>query len=446
MILGFFLIISGLGFLMALERIFPDQELKQVPNWWVRVLSINFIQLLLVVLGMYTWETWLQVPSVFRLGDHLNTMVGSYHWLAAPLGGLFAYLVNTWIFYWWHRARHEVYIFWVLFHQMHHSAQRIETITSFYKHPLEILADSIMMTFLIYPVMGLDTASSIWLSAFSAFGEYFYHMNIRTPRWVGYFFQRPESHRIHHLRNKRVACDNYSDCPWWDILGGTFSNPERVDVPTGFETKNETRFWDMMWFKDVLNKEGGYSRMIPTLTGSKDTIHYTILPLLLLILGCLQPMGYLFDMPELRGLGAISTASPLPLVFSAYNGVETFSTEFYLVINYTTIATSPIEGSWSGPMTRSLYKEIRGPYNRRNVFGVVFSHGPFFKTSELVELRNAVLDWGFCKKHLDFVLDKPGENGVSKLSDICPQSLEVYITSKSAKQSQQSQWVMKLEC
>jgi hypothetical protein len=58
---------------------------------------------------------------VFRLSDHVSP----------ALGGLIAYF----IFYWWHRWRHESDLLWRLFHQIHHSPQRLEVITSFYKHP-----------------------------------------------------------------------------------------------------------------------------------------------------------------------------------------------------------------------------------------------------------------------------------------------------------------------
>lgn len=188
MFLGFVFIISGLGSLMILERIFPDRKLPHVPGWWLRVLAINISQLCIVVLGAYTWERWLNglvypqplinptapfghklVSSIFTLKDYVDP----------ALGGFIAYLVNSYIFYWFHRARHDIYLFWILFHQVHHSPQRIEVITSFYKHPLEILVDSVLMTFLLYPILGLSKESSIWLSIFSAYGEYFYHMNIK---------------------------------------------------------------------------------------------------------------------------------------------------------------------------------------------------------------------------------------------------------------------------
>ena len=50
-------------------------------------------------------------------------------------------LFGTFVFYWWHRVRH-LPGFWVVFHQVHHSPARIEALTAFYKHPVEILTDS----------------------------------------------------------------------------------------------------------------------------------------------------------------------------------------------------------------------------------------------------------------------------------------------------------------
>ena len=46
----------------------------------------------------------------------------------------------------------------------------------------------------------------------------------RTPRWLGYVIQRPEAHGLHHELGEHRR--NYSDFPLWDMLTGTFVNPE----------------------------------------------------------------------------------------------------------------------------------------------------------------------------------------------------------------------------
>lgn len=418
MFLGFAFIICGLALLMILERIFPDRKLAYIPNWWVRVIVINLSQLMIVVIGAYTWEKFFQgTPTILSLKD--------IDFITPALGGFIAYLVNSYIFYWFHRARHEIYLFWILFHQVHHSPERIEAITSFYKHPLEILIDSILMTILLYPILGLTRESSIWLSIFSAYGEFFYHMNIKTPRFIGYFFQRPESHRIHHMRNKRTNCKNYSDFPLWDILGNTFINPDKDTVDTGYSGGKEMCFTEMLLFEDVLKDE---KKEKPSI-GLNVT---NFLSLCLLIIGLLQPIGYLFNQPNIRGLGAITVASPLPLVFSAYNGVETFRTSFEIDLYH--MDKDNQTNMVSIPLTKEIYSKIQGPYNRRNVFGVLFSHGPFFQQPNIIELRDHLLKYVICDNKLNLHI-KPDK------SDVLMES-HIKVISRRNNQT----WDMQIKC
>jgi len=380
---GFGVIIIVLGALMILERLFPDQELKQVDGWWIWVLLINIFQLFAVVLAAYTWEDWLQNTSYFTnsTGFHLRNYV------TPCVGGFLAYVLNQWLFYYWHKARHEVYFLWILFHQFHHSPSRIETITSFYKHPLEIIADSQIMAILLYSVLGLSKESSIWLSIFSAFGEYFYHMNISTPKIIGYFLQRPESHRCHHRRNKRIHCPNYSDFPFWDILGGTFENPKNMNEETGFSHKDEIKRIDMLLLKDVVF--GHYKNNFSNIKKIKKTI-VRYISYILVVWGCLNSAAFVVHNNSIRDVGFVTVSSPLPLVFSAYNGVQTFATEFYISLKYannTEIQTS---------LNVDKYNLLSGAYNRKNIYGAIFSHGPFFDKLNLIKIRESVLNYAVC--------------------------------------------------
>jgi sterol desaturase/sphingolipid hydroxylase (fatty acid hydroxylase superfamily) len=73
-------------------------------------------------------------------------------------------------------------------------------------------------------------ASTVVLLA-ATFCTIFQHANIRTPRWLGYLVQRPESHSLHHERG--VHARNYSDLPLFDLLFGTFANPTRFAPAIG---------------------------------------------------------------------------------------------------------------------------------------------------------------------------------------------------------------------
>lgn len=227
--------------LMILERIFPDNKLEQVPGWWMRVIIINTLQMGVVVLAGTLLNPWLLNHSLFNLRDYFN----------APINGFIGYFAVTFVFYWWHRWRHTVNFLWLTFHQVHHSASRIETITSFYKHPLEIMLNSVIIGTTIYILLGVDAEAGGWCTLYSALGEYIYHVNIKTPHWMGYIFQRPEMHRIHHQRGRHF--NNFSDFPFWDMLFGTYENPKEFAGPCGFKLEREQSLWKMLTFRNVNN-------------------------------------------------------------------------------------------------------------------------------------------------------------------------------------------------
>src|SRR5688572_29310331 len=188
--------------LMLVERLAPGVQQPKVREWWLRVAVLNVAQAGVVYLGAVSWDRWLprsQLWSVQQLGPFWGALLG--------------YLVITFIYYWWHRARHEVPFLWRWFHQVHHSPARIEVITSFYKHPFELLANGLLSSLILHVLVGLSPASASVVVAITGVAELMYHSNIRTPYWLGFVFQRPESHRRHHQLGHHSH--NFSDLPVW---------------------------------------------------------------------------------------------------------------------------------------------------------------------------------------------------------------------------------------
>lgn len=111
----------------------------------------------------------------------------------------------------------------------------------------------------------------------------------------------------------------------------------------------------------------------------------------LLLLGLLQMAGDLFVVPELRGVGAATAASPAPKVFSTVRGLETFSSRFFL--------------EWidrdgrqrSMEITPELYSKLRGPYNRRNIYGAVLAYGPVLASDpRTLPMFDSVASYALC--------------------------------------------------
>lgn len=234
-----FIVVIGLGFLAA-ERLWPDQQLPHAPWWWLRAILGNVGQLLVVLLAGVSWDHLLQRASLIDVAGH-----GMPAWAEGVIG----YLVASFVYYWWHRFRHTSNTLWLGLHQLHHSPVRIETITAFYKHPLELLCNSLISGATSYTLLGLSVEGAAWVAMFSAVSEFFYHVNVRTPRWVGFFLQRPEMHRIHHARD--LHTNNFGDLPIWDMLFGTYSNPPRYEGECGFAPPREQQVVPMLLFRDV---------------------------------------------------------------------------------------------------------------------------------------------------------------------------------------------------
>jgi sterol desaturase/sphingolipid hydroxylase (fatty acid hydroxylase superfamily) len=222
----------------VLERCLPGRELPESPGWYIRAAFLNGCQLGIVVLAGIAWNRWFPGHSLFNLSD-----------LRPSLQGFIGWFCGTFVFYWWHRARHDSDFLWRVFHQIHHSPARIEMLTAFYKHPIEIAADSFLSSALLFLILGTSAAGAAWFNVFAVFGEYFYHSNLRTPHWVGYFLQRPEHHSVHHELDLHKF--NYGDITWWDRLFGTFREADQFVPRCGFPEDHEQEFVQMLVFRDV---------------------------------------------------------------------------------------------------------------------------------------------------------------------------------------------------
>ncbi|HEX4002588.1 MAG TPA: sterol desaturase family protein [Candidatus Acidoferrales bacterium] len=232
------IIVVATAAFFVLERVLPARELPEAPGWYARSVFLSSCQIGIVVLAGVAWNRWLQGWSLFHIS----------HRMPAWEQGLLGWLIGTFVFYWWHRARHDVDFLWRVCHQIHHSPSRIELLTAFYKHPVEIVADSMLSSVLMFSLLGASLEAALWFNVFAVVGEYFYHSNLKTPRWVGYFIQRPEHHSIHHQVD--VHGFNYGDITLWDRLFGTFRETDDFVERCGFPEDHEKHLCRMLLFHD----------------------------------------------------------------------------------------------------------------------------------------------------------------------------------------------------
>lgn len=199
-------------------------------------------------LGVATVLVTLGIGYVFGSVIRRNALVPSATSLSPLSAGAASFFLTSFVFYWWHRATHLYDLLWRFFHQLHHSAQRVEALTAFFAHPLDSAAAVIISSFSSYIVLGATPlAAAIALFLTGAF-DLFLHSDLQTPIWLGYFVQRPEMHTVHHQYGHHAQ--NYG-LPIWDLLFGTWVNPRVRASHLGFDDQKSQRISDMLLFQDV---------------------------------------------------------------------------------------------------------------------------------------------------------------------------------------------------
>jgi sterol desaturase/sphingolipid hydroxylase (fatty acid hydroxylase superfamily) len=234
-------------FLMIAEELFPGRPLPKIKYWRVKGI---FAFIIYFYLSSYLPMIWNDNLAKYQLFD--MSFLGNF------AGGAVALLIYELGVYIWHRSMHKSHLLWRIFHQMHHSAERVDTYGAFFFSPLDMLGFTFLTSLALVWVGGFTLQATIYAIYGATFLAVIQHANIKTPQWMGYIFQRPESHSLHHA--KGVHAHNYSDLPLFDIILGTFKNPKAFVNETGFYSGASSKIVDMILFKDINNNEESTSQ------------------------------------------------------------------------------------------------------------------------------------------------------------------------------------------
>lgn len=223
--------------LAAWEAVAPGRPLPRVRGWPLRAAAAFAVYFLL---SSYLPLLWAEPLAPLQLYD-----VSGWPTWAAVAAGVAVYELGA---YAWHRSMHRFTPLWRVFHQMHHSAERLDVISAFWFSPFDMVTWTLLPS-LVLTILGIPPQAAVTTLLIITFLAMFQHANVRTPRWLGYLVQRPESHTVHHARG--VHHFNYADLPVFDMLFGTFRNPAGFDHATGFWHGASARVVDMVLLRDV---------------------------------------------------------------------------------------------------------------------------------------------------------------------------------------------------
>ncbi len=205
--------------LMGIEALFPARRQPAVRAWRLRGLVAFLTYFLLSTYLPFLWGDWLSTVQIADLSA-LGTWGGGLAGLVVFELGLYA----------WHRSLHASDFLWKHFHRKHHTAERLDIAGSYYFSIPDMIGFTVL-TSLCLTLAGLTPQAALVANLLATFLSTFQHSNVRTPRWLGYIVQRPESHTVHHARGTHPY--NYSDLPVFDLIFGTFRNPKEFEHPVG---------------------------------------------------------------------------------------------------------------------------------------------------------------------------------------------------------------------
>jgi len=229
----------ALVLMLTVERTRPARQFQFYRGWlWiglgVMVVFITVAQLWsLVVPGK-----WLRQHRLLN-GESWGIVGGIAVWFVA----------NTFVTYWYHRCQHRFSLLWRMVHQLHHGVVRVDIPSALVAHPLDVIFSTTLSILVTAFLLGLDPRAVVITGALQFFMTLFPHWNVHTPKWAGYFIQRPEEHILHHQRG--VHAGNYSDWPFWDKVFGTYRQPVEGPVQISFDRAGFIDQLKMLAFVDV---------------------------------------------------------------------------------------------------------------------------------------------------------------------------------------------------
>jgi sterol desaturase/sphingolipid hydroxylase (fatty acid hydroxylase superfamily) len=238
-------IFGSYALMMTLEAFFPARPYPKRRLW--RLQGFFF----LVAMAVIATFTPLALPAEWLAAHRVvdGTALGTAG------GTIVGYAAVSLASYGWHRASHRFGFLWRTFHQLHHAPQRMDMGGAAIFHPIEIVVFVALSTVVTTLVLGLTPEAAALTGFVAQFYSFFQHMNVKTPRVLGYLIQRPEAHFVHHARE--VHAYNYGDLPIWDVLFGTFKNPAAYGPgDVGFEAPHDRRYGAMLGFRDVSDSVG----------------------------------------------------------------------------------------------------------------------------------------------------------------------------------------------
>lgn len=154
----------------------------------------------------------------------------------SPFAWAVALLLYDFLYYWKHRANHEVRIMWAG-HITHHNSEFFNLSTALRQSSTTFLFDWIF--YLPMAILGIPPAMFVIVALIDLLYQFWVHTElIGKMGWFDRIFVSPSNHRVHHGQDDYCLDKNYGGILIvWDRLFGTYEDERDEPIAYGVRTQ-----------------------------------------------------------------------------------------------------------------------------------------------------------------------------------------------------------------
>jgi len=212
---------------------------------------------------VYALATWLYQFRIFTIGF-------AWYWF------VFAFVLDDFAYYLFHRAAHRVRWFWAS-HVIHHSSQHYNLTTALRQTWTGFVSISFVFRLPLF-LIGFHPAMIFFVAGLNLIYQFWIHTETvgRMPRWFEAVMNTPSHHRVHHATNPRYLDKNYAGVfIIWDRMLGTYE-PERDDERPRYGIVKDLGSFNVLWA--AFHEWIGIARDVWAAPDMKSRIGYMIAP------------------------------------------------------------------------------------------------------------------------------------------------------------------------
>ena len=144
-----------------------------------------------------------------------------------------AFVLQDFLYYWFHRASHHVHWLWAA-HVVHHSSQKMNFTTAF-RQSLMYPVAGMWLFWMPMLLVGFSPVVVVIVVALNLAYQFFVHTQaVNKLGFLEHIFNTPSNHRVHHAINSGYLDKNFGGVLMiWDKLFGTYT-PEQNHAPCKF--------------------------------------------------------------------------------------------------------------------------------------------------------------------------------------------------------------------